>query len=314
MHPHPHDRAEAVARRGRYGARVPDPLPPRRQRAALDPFERVLDRGAAAPIDPRIEEAWEPPPDPLFDDWETEAEHERASGAPARRGAPEPPAEVQAPIDLDALFAAPQRPRFRITAGAAVILALVVAAVVVLAVALQPRPAGGVPALADTTATLLEPVEIDPAPTPTAAAPALVHVLGQVRAPGVYEIGPEGRVVDAIGAAGGLTGEADTAAVNLARAVVDGEQIYVPAIGEAPPPAPPGPESPGGGAAAGGLVNVNTAGPAELETLPRIGPALAARIIQHREANGPFAAVDDLLDVAGIGESTLEGLRPLVTV
>ncbi|NLT26953.1 MAG: ComEA family DNA-binding protein [Microbacteriaceae bacterium] len=217
------------------------------------------------------------------------------------------------------MFVEPQRPRLRITAGAAVIVALVVAAVVVLAVALQPRPAGGVPALAAPTATSLDAVPVDAAPAPveTPAATALVHVLGQVPSPGVYEIGPGGRVVDAIAAAGGLTDEADTAAVNLARPVVDGEQIYVPAIGETPPVPPGGGDAEGasdGTGSAGGLVNLNTATAAQLETLPRIGPAMAQRIIDHREANGPFAAVDDLIDVAGIGEATLEGLRPLVTV
>lgn len=217
-------------------------------------------------------------------------------------------------IDLEALFAAPERPRLRVTAGAAVVLALVVAAVVVLVVALQPRPAGGIPAQAVPTAADGS-VPVEPVAEPPASG-VLVHVLGQVVSPGVYEIGPGGRVVDAIGAAGGLTADADTAAVNLARPVVDGEQLYVPAIGETPPmPAPDAADGTGTGAGGGGgLVNLNTAGAAELQTLPRIGPAMAQRIIDHREANGPFAAVDDLIDVAGIGEATLEGLRPLVTV
>lgn len=211
---------------------------------------------------------------------------------------------------LDELFAAPQRPRFRITAGAAVVLALVAAAVVVLAVALQPRSSGMQAATTGTpTATVVD-------AAPTAAPRVLVHVLGAVVSPGVYELGPGGRVVDAIAAAGGFTADAETAAINLARIAVDGEQLYVPRIGEEPRPAPGGVDGGGvaPGGAGGGLLNINTATVAELDTLPRIGPAIAQRIIDHREANGPFASIDDLGEVPGIGDATLEGLRDKVTV
>ena len=231
----------------------------------------------------------------------------------------ERPSPVAA-VDLDALFGAPERPRLRVSFGGTVVIALVVAAVVVLMVALQPRAAEGLPTL-ETTA--------DPAPggaqnsdfTGAKAPRLLVHVLGEVKHPGVYELAAESRVVDAVSAAGGFTERADTGSMNLARKLTDGEQVYVTALGETRPPvadAPvgggPGAGSGAGSGSGGGLVNLNTATAAELETLPRIGPAMAQRILDYRTANGPFTSVDELTDVPGIGEATLEGLRELVTV
>ncbi|MEP7763675.1 ComEA family DNA-binding protein [Sanguibacter sp. 25GB23B1] len=151
-----------------------------------------------------------------------------------------------------------------------------------------------------------------------AADVVLVHVVGQVATPGVVEVAVGSRVIDAIGAAGGLTAGADTAAVNLAREVVDGEQIYVPLPGEVAPGASTGTSTaPGGGgavAAPTGLVDVNAATVDELDTLPGIGPALAERIVQWRTDNGEFATVDQLADVSGIGPSVLGKIRDLVTV
>jgi competence protein ComEA len=112
--------------------------------------------------------------------------------------------------------------------------------------------------------------------------------------------------VDAVAAAGGFAATADQGQVNLARFVVDGEQIYVPAVGEVPATAP--------GTTAGGKVNINTADETTLETLPRVGPAMAARIIAWREANGNFATIEDLMSVTGIGDKTFESLKDLVTV
>lgn len=146
----------------------------------------------------------------------------------------------------------------------------------------------------------------------------LVHVVGQVHAPGVVEV-PEGsRVVDAIDAAGGLTPEADSASVNLARPAVDGEQVYVPSPGEELPavagPAGEGAAPEAGGATVGGLVDLNRAGAEELQTLPGVGPALSQRILDWRATHGDFGAVDQLQDVSGIGPVVMERLRDLVTV
>ena len=104
--------------------------------------------------------------------------------------------------------------------------------------------------------------------------------------------------------------------MNLARTVADGEQILVPAIGAAgaAPGAAAGGSGAAGGGAAGGLVDLNTADVAALDQLPRIGPALAQRIIDWRTANGRFTSVDDLLGVSGIGEKMLAGIRDLVRV
>jgi competence protein ComEA len=139
------------------------------------------------------------------------------------------------------------------------------------------------------------------------AASVFVHVSGAVGSPGLYVLHEGARVVDAVAAAGGFAAGADETSVNLARPVSDGEQLHVPAAGDAP--------DAGGTAPAGdGRVNLNTADAAALDTLPRIGPAMAARIIEWRDANGRFTSVEDLLSVPGIGDKMLETLRALVTV
>ncbi len=152
------------------------------------------------------------------------------------------------------------------------------------------------------------------------AVPLYVHVLGQVAHPGLYVLGDGDRAVDAIAAAGGFSPTADRAGVNLARPVVDGEQLVVPELGASPPAAGAGganSEEPGGAsgsAGADGVIDLNRADSAALETLPRVGPALAERIIAWRDENGPFTAIEDLMAVSGIGEKTFEGLRDLVRV
>lgn len=188
-----------------------------------------------------------------------------------------------------ALVAAPTS-RLRVAVGAAVVLALVGLGAAVLAGLLAP------------SGTLV-PVDSVESAEPEPAA-ILVDVLGEVAQPGLYEL-PEGaRVVDAVAAAGGFTAGADRGAVNLARPLVDAEQLVVPALG-AEGQSAPGDE---------GLINLNTADETQLETLPRIGPALAQRIVQWRESNGGFRSVEDLLAVTGIGAKTLNGLSALVTV
>ncbi|MCR2785552.1 MULTISPECIES: ComEA family DNA-binding protein [unclassified Microbacterium] len=154
--------------------------------------------------------------------------------------------------------------------------------------------------------------ETDATPGPSAPVAAVyVHVSGAVAVPGLYRLDDGARVVDAIAAAGGFGEGADEAAVNLARIVGDGEQLHVPVVGEAVPAATaPGAAAPPGG----GKVNLNTADLAALDTLPRIGPALAQRIIDWRDENGRFTSVDDLLAVPGIGDKMLAALRDLVTL
>jgi competence protein ComEA len=135
-----------------------------------------------------------------------------------------------------------------------------------------------------------------------------VHILGAVESPGVYQFRDGDRVVDAIAAAGGFTPAADQQTVNLARFLSDGEQIVVSVQGAVPPPSGPEP------GARDGKVNINTASSAELDTLPRVGPAMAERIIAWRETNGRFSSIDDLLNVPGIGDKTFESLKDLVSV
>ena len=153
----------------------------------------------------------------------------------------------------------------------------------------------------------VDPAELSDGPVP--ADVVVLHVTGAVGEPGIVELPLGSRVVDAIAAARGPTDDADLGAVNLARVVADGEQLYVPRVGEAPPAS-----SGGTGPDAQGRININTADAAALETLAGVGPALAARIIAWREQNGPFRSVDELTAVSGIGPKTLDGMRDQVTV
>lgn len=138
-----------------------------------------------------------------------------------------------------------------------------------------------------------------------------VHVLGEVVRPGLYILEPGARLVDALAAAGGTLETADLQAVNLARPLSDGEQIVVPVQG-----AQAGGGEAGAASAVGadGVIDLNAATREDLETLPRIGPALAQRILEWREENGRFRSVDDLMAVPGIGEKLLAGMRDKVRV
>jgi competence protein ComEA len=155
-----------------------------------------------------------------------------------------------------------------------------------------------------------------PAAVATSTAPALpetvtVHVVGEVRRPGVYELPAGSRARDAVDAAGGLLGAAEQEAVNLARVLTDGEQLTVPRHGAVPAASAAGP---GGAPAAGGKVDLNTATAAELDTLPGVGPSTAAKIVADRTSNGPFRSVDDLMRVSGIGPAKFDALKDLVRV
>jgi len=150
----------------------------------------------------------------------------------------------------------------------------------------------------------------------------VVDVVGAVARPGLHELPASSRVADAVAAAGGLTAEADRMRLNLAEPLIDGSRLWVPALGESTgPEIVPITSGPGDGgrlganAGAGGApLNINTASAAALEELPGIGPALAAAIVEHRQRSGPFATVDELIEVSGIGPVKLEQIRPLATV
>jgi competence protein ComEA len=145
----------------------------------------------------------------------------------------------------------------------------------------------------------------------------VVDVVGRVRKPGIAVLTAGSRVVDALKAAGGLRPGTRPDGLNLARPLVDGEQIVV---GRSSVPPAAGATVPGAsssslpGGATGGLVNLNTADAAALDTLPGVGPVTAAAILEWRAQHGGFTAVEELLEVSGIGEATLAEIAPHVTV
>jgi competence protein ComEA len=155
-----------------------------------------------------------------------------------------------------------------------------------------------------------------PAPASSAStSPAvilLVDVAGWVRHPGVYEFDEGARVIDAIDAAGGARSGALLTSLNLAAPLTDGSQILVPKEGDQGTAPVAG--TTGGAAVPGALINVNSATATELEALPGVGEVIAQAIVDYRTENGPFTSVDQLLDVSGIGDATLEDIRELVTV
>lgn len=144
----------------------------------------------------------------------------------------------------------------------------------------------------------------------------IVHVVGKVKKPGIVTVPAGARLADAIEAAGGSTGKVDFADLNLARRIEDGEQIRVGLPPALEPTSGPLPEAGSNGTSSGssGKVNLNSASLAELDTLPGVGPVTAQSIIDWRTKNQKFRTVEDLLDIRGIGEATLERLRPLVTL
>jgi competence protein ComEA len=164
------------------------------------------------------------------------------------------------------------------------------------AVALWPRP------------TPPPPLTIQPrAPPASPAPPLLVHVVGAVNRDGLYSLPPGARVSDAVDAAGGPTADADTASINLASRLVDGQQVVVRT------------RAPTSGNAVASVdtarrLSLNAASAAELETLPGIGPALAARIVERRQRLGRFQTLEQLRDERLVPASTFERIRELLTV
>ena len=145
---------------------------------------------------------------------------------------------------------------------------------------------------------------VDAPAAPVTTGTLFVHVVGAVVNPGVYEVPLDSRVMDAVSLAGGLTPNADPTSLNLARLVQDGEQVIVGSVGDAKNRRQTHTET----------VSINTATAADFETLPRIGATLAERIVAYREEHGPFATLESLLDVPGIGDLTLAGMRDKLTL
>ena len=159
---------------------------------------------------------------------------------------------------------------------------------------------------AETPPTLADPVSTTG--FVSAEAPLItVHVAGMVSRPGLVALAKGSRVADAVAAAGGLLPGAHTESINLAAPVADGEQIVV-----------PGPNRDSSAVGSGGAgdekIHLNAATAAELDALPGVGPVIAERIVSYREENGPFQALEDLLDVPGIGEAKLADLRDRLRV
>jgi competence protein ComEA len=162
------------------------------------------------------------------------------------------------------------------------------------------------------------------APSSSVPVPAsiVVHVAGAVIAPGVLSLASGARVADAVVAAGGVAPDGDLDGINLAAPLGDGQRVYVPRIGEVDPAAVPSGAWAGDASATGpvgtsppaGPVDLNVADATALEALPGVGPSTATAIVDDRDRNGPFASVDDLDRVPGIGPAKLASLRDLVTV
>ena len=163
----------------------------------------------------------------------------------------------------------------------------------------------------------------------SSAANIMVYVSGEVVKPGVYVLTSSARVIDALLAAGGATNQADLVVVNLAAPLVDAAQVFIPRIGSTPrvtllrphaginlpaPGASGGGVTDGGATSAAGIVDINIATLSDLDALPGVGPSTAQAIIDYRVANGPYASIEDLLNVRGIGPSKLAAMRSRVRV
>lgn len=134
----------------------------------------------------------------------------------------------------------------------------------------------------------------------------LVHVVGEVNRPGIYELDSGSRVIDAVMSAGGLSSSAAECGVNLAREVKDGEQLSIPSHEQSCVVS--------GDSTQGGTFSLNSATAEQFDSLPGIGPTLAERIIQWRDSHGGFGSIDQLNEVSGIGDKLFSGIKDLVTL
>lgn len=254
------------------------------------------------------------------------------SPSPPRHLSPEPPPprsfwETLAVLPRPVLPAVPAR----ILAGAAAVAGVAVAVVVVVIALRGPPPAPeplvlpravpptGVGAGPSADAEGAGPgAGADEANSGGGRSGTFVHAAGAVARPGVYRVRAGGRVSDLLDAAGGPAGDADLDQVNLAAKVADGERVYVPRRGEAPPPMAGSSATGGAGAGSGGSpsgpVNLNTATLEQLDSLPGVGPATAQAILDYRKAHGRFRSIDELMEVRGIGQAKLSAIRPKVRV
>ncbi len=162
---------------------------------------------------------------------------------------------------------------------------------------------------------------IKPSVNPSASSPSAiqlpeiyVHVVGEVKTPGLYLLPTASRLVSLIALAGGFTPKADQASVNLARVLTDGEQVFVLNRSQAASLGASGGISGASTGSSGSKISLNRATQSELEALPRVGPALAARIIDWRTANGGFKTKEDLLKVAGFGDKMFAAVKDRVTL
>lgn len=148
----------------------------------------------------------------------------------------------------------------------------------------------------------------------TTATVVVVHVVGEVKEPGVYDLPADSRITDAIEAAGGATKDADLTSINLARVLFDGEQIFIGNINSAAAPSTSSSSSSSSSTNPAGRININMANAAQLDQLPGIGPVIAGRIVEYRNQNGPFRQLTDLKQVSGIGDAIYDKIKDLITL
>ena len=190
-----------------------------------------------------------------------------------------------------------------------------------------PPPEASIPFATTSVASNLIASNTDASSAISSSANITVYVSGEVVKPGVYVLLATARVIDALQAAGGATNHADLVVVNLAAPLVDAAQVFIPRMGSTPRVTLPRPHAginlpiAGGSGGAGGsatsaagIVDINSATLSDLDALPGVGPSTAQAIIDYRVANGPYASVDDLLNVRGIGPSKLAAMRARVRV
>jgi competence protein ComEA len=183
----------------------------------------------------------------------------------------------------------------------------------VVAVSSAATPSAAAPTVAPASVPGGVPAGLSVGAPAAGAGVVVVDVVGQVRHPGLVRLPMGSRVADAIAAAGGATKAADIVRVNLARVLVDGEQLVLPRPGQtlATPPPPAGPGTTGAPSAP---IDLNAASETDLDALPGVGPVLAGRILAWRAQHGRFSRVDELGEVSGIGDKLLAELTPLVRV